>query len=214
MTIAKLLAERDHILLDVDGPLCAVFDGDITAADMTDRLRSLLGSPLPADIEATTNPYDILRYAASYGPATAHTIEKQLYRFEMQALMSAPATPDADAVIHALYQAGNTVTIVSDLSADAIRSFLILHDLGSSVRRISARTHPETALKPNPFLIEQAITAMGTSPRYCVLIGSSVADVEAAKAAGTAVIAYTDQLTEFLALGVDAVIEDMAELRA
>jgi beta-phosphoglucomutase-like phosphatase (HAD superfamily) len=214
VTVAKLLAERDHILLDVDGPLCALFDGDISAKEMTDRLRALLGSPLPADIETTTDPYDILRYAVSYGPATAHVVEQQMRRYEVRALLSAPATPNADAVVRALYQAGNTVTIVSNLSADAIRSFLILHDLGSSVRRVSARTHPETALKPNPFLIEQAIAAMGTSARYCVLVGSSFADVEAGKAAGTAMIAYSDHVTEFLALGVDAVIEDMAELRA
>ena len=213
MTVTKLLAERDHILLDVDGPLCAVYDGDITAEEITDRLRGLLGSPLPPDIETTKDPYEILRYAVSYGPATAHTVEQQMRRYELQALLSAPATPNADAVVRGLYQAGNTVTIVSNLSADAIRSFLVLHDLGSSVRRISARTHPETVLKPNPFLIEQAIAAMGTSPRYCVLIGSSVTDIEASKAAGTAMIAYTDRLTEFLALGADAVIGDMTELR-
>ena len=58
--------------------------------------------------------------------------------------------------MRALRQAGYTVTIVSNNAADMIRSYLNMHELTTVVRRISARSRPDTQLKPDPFPVEQA----------------------------------------------------------
>jgi hypothetical protein len=85
------------------------------------------------------------------------------------------------------------------------------------VGRISARTRPDLDVhKPSPYRVGQAAEALGAFPRQCVMVCGSVAEIEAARAAGVAVIAYAaDPLrrAELLALDPDAAVEHLAELR-
>jgi phosphoglycolate phosphatase-like HAD superfamily hydrolase len=217
MTIAEILAKRDHILLDFDGPVSAMFGGTLTDHDVADRLKPLLGHVLPGEIAASHNPFDVLRYAASCGPATLRAIEIQFRRLESEAITTAPVTAGVAEVLPVLHQAGFTLTIVSNNSLEATRSFLVLHDLTTYVRRIIGRPADEPSLlTPNPFLVERAIRSLGTSPESCVLVGSSLADVDAARAAGTAVIGYADNEAKAATLrsrGVDSIIDDIGQLK-
>jgi phosphoglycolate phosphatase-like HAD superfamily hydrolase len=49
-------------------------------------------------------------------------------------VLSAPLTPNAAEAVRSLHLAGFTVTVVSNNSTDAIRSFLVLHELAAHVR--------------------------------------------------------------------------------
>jgi HAD superfamily hydrolase (TIGR01549 family) len=194
MNVAELLATRDHILLDFDGPVCAMFGGAVTNHDVADRLKPLLGHVLTGEIAATHDPFDLLHYAASCDPATARADDAQFRRIESEAVATAPTTAGVAEALPALHQAGFTFTIVSNNSADAIRSFLVLHDLAEYVLGIIGRPAAELSfLRPSPFLIEQAIRSLGTSAEFCVMVGDSLADVEAAHTAGIAVIAYANK---------------------
>lgn len=217
MNAADVLATRDHILLDFDGPVCAMFGGAMTDHDVANRLKPLLGHARPSAIEAAHDPFDVLRYAASCGPATLRAVDTQFRRLEAEAAATAPETAGTAEALSALHLAGFTVTIVSNNSYEAIRSFLVLHDLTAYVRGIASRPVAEPSLlKPSPFLIEQAIRSLGTSPRFCVMVGDSLADVDAARRAGTAVIGYANKegkSAAFRARGVDSVIDDMVQLK-
>jgi HAD superfamily hydrolase (TIGR01662 family) len=177
----------------------------------------LIGNDIPTEVAASPDPFDVLRYGALCGPVTARVVETQLRRLELEAVATAPPTVGIAAALSSLREVGFTVTIVSNNSVDAIRSFLLLHDLASYVRGISARSNADPSLlKPSPYLIEQAIQSLGTSPEFCVMVGDSLSDIDAARAAGTAVIAYANKpakARQFHARGADCVIETIDQLR-
>jgi beta-phosphoglucomutase-like phosphatase (HAD superfamily) len=204
MTPIDLVRDRDHILVGFDGVLCAVQHDDAAIAE---RLRVLVSPGAPA---ATGDPFDVLRYAASCGAATAAAVERQLRRLELPTVAGAPVVPGAASAMRRLAAAGYTLTAISSLSIGVVRSYFALHDLGESVRRIAARTGPDTPLPPDPHLLNVAMRALGAGPERCVLIAGSAADVQAGVAAGVAVIGYAPAPAE--SHGAALVIRDMAEL--
>ncbi|AUI63355.1 HAD family hydrolase [Amycolatopsis sp. BJA-103] len=215
--VKELLQEKDHVFLDFDGPVCDVF-AELPAREVADRLKRLVGPDLPADVRATADPFDVLEYAWSCGPNTAHVVERQLSRLEGEAVSQIAPAPGAQETIREWAAQGFTVTIVSNNSVDAIRSFLTVYELTEQVRRISARSTSDPGqLKPNPTLIEAAMRALGASPGQCVMIGDSAADVLAARAAGVASVALAVTPTKREALASvdpDALVSDLADLRS
>jgi beta-phosphoglucomutase-like phosphatase (HAD superfamily) len=64
-------------------------------------------------------------------------------------------------------------------------------------------------------LVQRAIDLLRTTPNACVLIGDSTTDILAARAAGTAVIAYAnkhDKRDSFAAYRPDAIIDAITDL--
>ena len=106
--------------------------------------------------------------------------------------------------------------MVSNNSTRAVRTYLELHGLDDRIEFISARTsHDPALLKPDPHLIEEAMTGLGAAPDECVIIGDSTTDMQAAIRAGTDSIGYAsrpgkhDSLTE---AGATAVVSSLADL--
>jgi phosphoglycolate phosphatase-like HAD superfamily hydrolase len=81
---------------------------------------------------------------------------------------------------------------------------------------VSARTTADpTRLKPNTFLLDQAVEHLCAAPGECVMVGDSTADVKAAQSAWVPSIAYANKpgkRERFEVLKPDAIIEDMTEL--
>lgn len=207
--LADLLVRRPHVLLDFDGPVCAVFGGTGDRA-VADRLRA----DLPSAVAAGSDPFDVLRHAATLGPGVLARVADELTRLEIDAVATATPTPGAVEAIRALRNAGHTVTIVSNNAAPAVAAYLDRHDLRGLVTGVSARTDPSPSLlTPGPHLLLHAVTALGTTPARCVLIGDSTTDVTAAQAAGTAVVGLADRpgkREQFRLLGANAVVDAMS----
>ncbi|HEX4224578.1 MAG TPA: HAD family hydrolase [Pseudonocardiaceae bacterium] len=204
--VHTLLRAADHVLIAFDGPLCPAFD--LTwSRSAAQRLRIMLGDDLPRSLRHTDDPFAVLRFAASCGETTAHVFERQLYRLELEAAMVTEPTEGALDAMRSLFGSGHTVTVIGNQSTDAIRGFLGLRGVKAEVRRISARGTWRTALLADPFLLSEAVAALGTTSQRCVFIGRSVMDVRAGRAAGIPMIRYGRMLR-----GVAATIESMADL--
>ncbi len=193
MTPAELLASRKHVLLDFDGPVCAVF-GTLPDWTVANQLRALLGVSPQNEHGNDNDPFSVLRYAATLGPRTAALVERELCDLELEAVIGAVPTPGARAAMTALAASNHTVTIVSNNSEAAVKKYLAQHQLTDLVTGTCARTFTDpTLLKPNPHLLRHAIKSLGTGPGECIMIGDSVSDVHAGRAAGTATIAYANR---------------------
>jgi len=219
-TLARVLAGAQHILLDFDGPVCAVFGGTSDRA-VADELRALLADrlgELPADVADSPDPFEILRHAATLGPQITAETEHAFADLEREAVTSATETPGAREAITALHHAGRTITITSNNGVRAILAYLNTSGLAPLIDGVIGRADPSPALlKPDPHLVLQAVRARRAQPAECALIGDSETDVRAAQAARVAAIAYAnkpgkyDQLT---ATSPDAIITAMHEITA
>lgn len=219
MTAAELVASKEHILLDFDGPICAAFAG-YGAANISRQLAMLMamdGTDVPDELSNHPDPFELLRYAASLGDTDLLAeVDAEFRRLEGLAIRVAPPTPGAAEVIQELAGAGHVLAIVSNNSVDAIRHYLRLHRLEKYVARISARADPDPSLlKPNPHLIMDALESLSASPRDGVMVGDSVSDIQAAHQAGTSVIALankTDKVVALRAAAPEALITSMYAL--
>lgn len=220
MTPAEIVARSAHVLLDFDGPVCAVF-GEITDRAVANELRAegaTRGLSFPADIAETSDPFEVLKFAAQEDASTAEQLEERFREYEVVAVDSAPATPGTPEFLERLAAERKAVTIVSNNSAAAVRRYLQRAGLEALVHGISARDSAEIQrLKPSPYLLQQAISEVGGRSGDVVMIGDSLSDIEAARAAGTAVIAYANKpgkRERFAGLSPDGTITSMAELWA
>lgn len=217
MTLAQLLANRPCVLLDFDGPVCAVFGGAESAPDAARTLAGYMqrrGVSLHNQAAETGDPFDILRGAE---PHDAEAVERALREVEIRAVATAPMTSGLREVLGALLSSGHTVTIVSNNSEAAVDAFVTAHGLHEYLCGIVGRTAADpTLLKPHPHLVRQAISERGTVPEACVLVGDSTTDVEAARRAGTAAIAYANKPGKreaFEPLMPDAIISALQEIQ-
>jgi phosphoglycolate phosphatase len=195
--LRHILANAEALLLDFDGPVCSVFAG-FPAHVVAHQLRGVLADggheELPAEIEKAEDPFDVLRYAAVLGSDEVRFVEAAMRSHEVEAIVTAEPTQGAHQLIRSWRASGRKLAIVSNNSVAAIETYLNLHGLKPQVNVISARTDPDPMLlKPSPHLIDHAASMLETSPVKCLLIGDSLTDLRAARAAGTLSIGYANK---------------------
>ncbi|MEV6226936.1 HAD family hydrolase [Saccharopolyspora shandongensis] len=210
----EIISSSDAVLLDFDGPVCAVFGG-LADHQVADALRELFEGELPDAVDRSRDPFDVLKYAASAGGFAA-AVEHRLRELETRAVEVAPSTPGTVAVLESLSRQQIPVVIVSNNSEAAVRAYLEAHGLASMVVGVSARTNADVGeLKPQPFLLLQAASLLGVAPERCVMIGDSITDVEAAQHAGAKCVAYANKpgkREQFMKYQPAGIIGQMAEL--
>jgi phosphoglycolate phosphatase-like HAD superfamily hydrolase len=214
----SLVAAADVMLLDFDGPVCRLFSG-YPATEVAKQLRAFLadrGASLPTEIMHDGDPLNVLRWAAFSRPDLALQVEDLLCAAEARAVCSAAPTPFARDVIVSAKASGRTVAIVSNNSEPAIRDYLAQH--GLAVAFVAGRAYgaPEK-MKPNPDVIERALGELDARSASSLLIGDSVADLEAARLVAVPVVGYAkrpDQVQVLVRAGAEAVIESMGTLAA
>ncbi|SDG02616.1 HAD family hydrolase [Pseudonocardia oroxyli] len=221
MTLAQLLEERRHVLLDFDGPVCAVF-GIRGSAHAADAVRRALGATAWREMGDDTasysdDPFDVLRYAwVRLDRQKADAAERALTAYEIRAVAGLSLTEGVAEAIDSLRASEHTVTIVSNNSEQAIRAFIDAHALAEQIDGVVGRTRARAQdLKPEPFLLDRALEQLAAKPADAVLVGDSITDVQAARAAGTAAIAYANKPGKDRALRSfepDALIKSMAEI--
>lgn len=218
-TLAQILAETGPMLLDFDGPICAVF-ADVSSATVADQLRQVLtdhGAVFPQHIAEEADPLEVLRYAATLGNQKLTTrVDDQLRRAERHAIDHANATRYAREVIVAAHNAGRPLAIVSNNAEPAIRVYLTQHRLTGYIDHIVGRAHGDPgAMKPNPEPVRAAVAALGVKPTACVLVGDSPSDISAGQAAGVRTIGYANKAGKYerlTAAGADAVADGANDL--
>jgi HAD superfamily hydrolase (TIGR01549 family) len=220
MDAMTLVLRARYLLLDFDGPVCAVFSG-LTARQSAERLRdslALLGVNLPDSTRSSCDPLEIFRHVASAQPQFATVAHEALTKLELEAVMTATPTPWAEDVISATVEAGQAVGIVSNNSVEAIQAYLSRHQLTESIFVIAARSSADPSLmKPSPYLVRLAIEAAGGIASQGVLVGDSVSDIEAGKAASVPTIGYANKAGKaerLSSMGADAIVTTMASLIA
>jgi phosphoglycolate phosphatase len=204
------------ILLDFDGPVCAVFArvGDVSVAA---RLRALLhAAGYPTKGTDDLGPHGVLTYAATLHEDAARLVEAELAAAELEAIKTATPTPGASDFLAACHETGRTVVMASNNNGDAIATYLDRHQLGQLVAHIEGRDPDDARLmKPNPWVIRRALAHASAPASQAVLIGDAVTDIEAAYAADLPVIGYANKPGKAVRLqdaGANVIATDMRQI--
>lgn len=195
--LRDIFESAEALLLDFDGPVCSVFSG-FPAPMVADQLRAVMTDDghtrLPLEVAESTDPFDILKFAATLSSKDAGYIEAALSAHESEAVRTARPTPGAHDLMRAWHSSGKKLAVVSNNSALAVQSYLDLHSLSQYVDSNCSRNFTDpTLLKPSPFLLEQASSKIGIRPSRCVMLGDSISDIQAARAFGTLSIGYANR---------------------
>lgn len=217
---ANVIRRARAVLLDFDGPVCDAFDGypaDEVARDMLARSRAD-GVVISESAAAETDPMKVLRYLFRVAPERQPVSEQMLRDAEVLSVAKASPTRGAVDFMEACKETGRPLVVVSNNSADAVRTFLENHGLTKLVGEVFGRSpvSPEL-MKPNPHLLELALKELSRAPGECLMVGDSVTDIEVAKAVGVPAVGYANKpgkAGRFRSLGSDVVTEDMSELAA
>ncbi len=208
--VAEVLAGTRVLLLDFDGPVCGVFGG-IPDRAIADQLRPLI-EPLPPGAATTNDPLEVLRAIGLLGEhSLTERVEDALCRWELEATKTATPTPFAAEALAAAHAAGRSMVMVSNNSAEAVEAYLRAHRLEKYVRATIGRSpaRPEL-MKPHPDPVRRATAAVRAEPSACVLLGDSLTDIQAARAAGIRSIGYANKPHKrrlLIDAGADALIE-------
>lgn len=216
--IRHILSTTEALLLDFDGPICSVFAG-FPAPIVAGQLRDVLtqgGHAIPDHVRESTDPFDVLFYAAKLGPDEARFLEATFRAHEVEAVQTAEPTPEAHALIKAWKASGRPLAIVSNNSVAAVETYLNIHNLRQAVDLISARADADISLlKPSPYLVTTAALTFGIMPFSCAFVGDSLTDIEAGEAAGVRSIAYANKpgkRERFISTNPDVILTSLSQL--
>jgi phosphoglycolate phosphatase len=214
----QIIRRTRCLLLDFDGPICDIFAGH-PAPTVAEQLRKLItaqGIDLPADIAESADPLEVFVYSGTISPDLAAKVEAEMADQEVAAVPTARPAPYVHDVVISARESGRTVGVVSNNSERAVRAYLDQHGLDDRIDYIAARTSPNPdLLKPDPHLLQQAITELTAAHNECVLIGDQPTDMQAARTTGIDSIGYANKpgKTNTLAqAGATAVVTSLAEL--
>ncbi|MEU0521719.1 HAD-IA family hydrolase [Streptosporangium sp. NPDC006007] len=213
--VQDVMQSARYVLLDFDGPICDVFAG-FPAPEVADRLRVMLkaaGAKLPQSAQEQDDPMEVFRFSADLGRDLNHAMLNALTDLEVEAAATARLTPGAADLIRRSREANKSVAVVSNNSVAAVTTSLEAHGLLTAVDLISARVDPDPGLmKPNPYLIRQALDQLGADAALSLLVGDSVTDMQASKSAGITAVGYANKADRLAAAGADVVVTSMDEL--
>ncbi|MFE9681528.1 trypsin-like peptidase domain-containing protein [Streptomyces sp. NPDC006285] len=204
---ADALVRAPYVLIGFDGPLVRLYTGDgerqatrelaALLAELRDPQAALSGEPLspggtPAPpLEGRANPLDLLRAVA--GHPLGADLRRRLNRIEERAVSTAASTPFSDALITTLSSLGRRTAVVADNAPSAVWKYLQAHGrlTGLVTGGVHGRSDDLTRLMPDPDCLLRALAHLGAAPEDAVLVGSSVAELTAAKAVGLRFLGYT-----------------------
>lgn len=163
-----------------------------TLAGVRAKVEPDLGRPLPTDFEHRYHEMLFARFAAGLEPV-----------------------PGVPAVLDMLDATGRPYCVASSGTHERIR--LALKTVGLLDRFPEERIFSAEDVahgKPAPDLFLHVAAALGVAPDSCVVVEDSPAGVEAARAAGMAVVGYAAMTPSARLAAADQVISSMAELPA
>ncbi|WP_280233430.1 M3 family metallopeptidase [Nocardia cyriacigeorgica] len=218
--VCELIADKNNLLLDVDGPVCSVFGmlRDHMVAEEIRRAGRLWqpNKTLPESIQNATDPFAVVRFIASSGEEYAVSAEQMLTELEIRAMDSAVPTNHAHDMIRTAAQHGRQVFLGSNNATSALHHYAAKHGLENYLKGIYGRSsHYLSRLKPDRFVLDRILADHNILPMHCVYVGDSTTDIIAAHAIGMPAIALADKpgkVDAFEPYEPDAVIGDMGVL--
>ncbi|MFB7286456.1 HAD family hydrolase [Actinacidiphila glaucinigra] len=184
------------VLLDFDGPICRLFAGH-PASVAASRLKARLGdlSLLPPELAGTDDPHGLLWEIATGSGGNAREVSAELNALlakeEVVAAASATVTPGTADLVRGLRARGLHLGVVSNNGWEAIRNVLLAtHLLELFDGPIVGRPDDARLMKPDGFMLREAVKQLGTKPERCLFVGDSWRDAEAARQVGVNFVGY------------------------
>jgi HAD superfamily hydrolase (TIGR01509 family) len=172
---------------------------------------ALAGVALPDEITTTTGHLAVLRYAAERFPGRLRVVERSCTEAEVACARESDPSPEIGGLLAIAEQHAIPVAIVSNNSEAAVRVFLERFEWARMIKTLACRTPANIAqMKADPHLVTEAARLVGIDPGACVLVGDSVSDVVAARAAGVSTVGLGKsprRAAQLRAAGADAVLE-------
>ncbi|MFJ4369924.1 HAD family hydrolase [Streptomyces chartreusis] len=195
--LQELITHARVVLWDFDGPICRLFAGHSAtrvAAELVEWLerRGLHGLLAEGELD-TEDPHVVLRAVDRRHPDSdlVAELEERLTQEELRAVPSALPTAFADPLIRTWTAVGARLAIATNNSPQVVREYLASRQLLECFTpHIYGRTQDLQYLKPHPYYLNRALTAMGTAPSDALFIGDAPTDCQAARDAGVPFLGY------------------------
>lgn len=206
----ELVTRADALLLDFDGPLAALMPppANARAAEAVRRVIATLS--LPAELATTTDHLALLRYVLAHHPDHAELVEQACTAAEVEAARTCAPSVHAAGIFAHIQRRALPTAVVSNNSELAVRAFLDRHGWTRRIDAFACRDpHRPGLMKPDPFLIHRAAEALSLDLGRTLFIGDTLSDIQAATAAGVAVLAlakHAERGVQFAAAGATAVV--------
>jgi len=186
------LGRARHLFLQFDGPVCDLHANQPQTA-AADRLRAVLTAhdvQIPAAIADTSDPLDVLAYAADINRDLGAEADAELTRYETSAAATAIPAGYVHDTIASARESGRTVTIISTCSAQAMHAHLAPNSLDHQVEGVIGRDSYLPSPAAEHDLLHRTVDTLGIDPAACALIGQTTALLQAAIDHRIAAIAY------------------------
>ncbi|WP_328482108.1 SAV_2336 family protein [Streptomyces sp. NBC_00377] len=223
--LQELLADSETVLFGFDGPLVRLFTATTAREAALDLLRivaehrdpedALAGRPLGgpgaagAGRELFVHPLDVLRTFAQ--DRSGPILRDRLDHLELNAVPDAPRTHHCVVLVRTLHDRGRRVGVATDVCAPAVHRCLESYRLPLTAG-VHGRDDDLGTLTPSPHRLLGALKPLGAPAATAVLIGSTLAELAAARAAGLRFIGLARNPTveqALLGAGCDAVVPSL-----
>ncbi|MFB8760702.1 helix-turn-helix domain-containing protein [Streptomyces nigra] len=211
-------AQSQTVLFSFDGVLCRLFADNVRSISghLTQAAHSLQLGTTPG----SADPVAVLRSVVDQGsPEQIRKLDGILTSYETEAARSAEPLPGAAQLLGVLSRGPWRIAVVTDHASAAVQTFLthLRPDTGGAPNLVDVFGRPTDPrlMKPNPHAISLATSVLGGDRSRTVLIGESLADALAARAAGVQFIGVASQRSQARRLkeaGAVNVVETLATL--
>lgn len=208
------------VIFDCDGTLT---DGQTAVCRAMDLAfaQAGLAAPDPHQVRRIVGlslPQAVARLAPGADADTvAHAVDAYKSAFRaarMDGSLHEPLFPGMGDLVRGLHAAGWHLAVATGKSDRGTQSTLATHGLSACFASLqTADRHPS---KPHPAMLLAALAETGADPAHAVMVGDTVYDMEAARAAGVRALGVGwgyHEAHELLAAGAEAVAADAAELK-
>jgi HAD superfamily hydrolase (TIGR01509 family) len=195
--LGELITGARFVLFDFDGPICRLFAGHKAELVAGEQVRWLeergLHGLLTEEERRAPDPHLVLRAVDLRHPGSDLVIEleKRLTLQELKAVDLAYPTGYVDPLIRTWHAVGARLAIATNNSPEVASRYLASRKLTECFApHIYGRTQDLSLLKPHPYCLKRALSAMGAAPSEALMIGDSDTDFQAAESAGVHFLGY------------------------
>nr|WP_203602782.1 HAD-IA family hydrolase [Streptomyces coelicoflavus] len=195
--LRELVEGARVVLWDFDGPVCRLFAGhaaDRVAGELVDWLETLGLKELLTQEEQVHPDPQVLLGAVNRRRHRSDLVadfEERLTREELRAVPTAWPTEYAYPLIRTWSALGVGLAITTNNSPRAVSEYLEMRGLlDCFAPHIYGRTEALHLLKPDPYCLNRALSAMGVAPAEALMVGDTTSDLTAARRAGVPFLGY------------------------